>query len=99
MENTATIIFANGETITAQTQEDSFITEVEPAFPENLENITIVRDGQEELIAHGTIAPCASIDGRFWFTVREVPEQKRILEQMQANIQFIAMMSDIDLDD
>ena len=41
---------------------------------------------------------CASVDDKYWFAIEEIPEQERILEEMQANMLYIAMMADIDLD-
>ena len=96
---TATIIFSNGETVTAQYNGSCFATDTEPQFPENLENITIEKESGEEHIAHGFIKDCASVDGRYWFTVREIPEQKRFNDEITAQIQYIAMMADIDLED
>ena len=95
---TAKITFSNGEEIIAEVNGDSFIVNEEPTFPDNLEDITIEKDGQEETIEHGRIIECASVDGRYWFAISEVAEGERILEVMQSNILYIAMMTDVDID-
>lgn len=95
---TAKITFSNGDEIIVEVNGDSFIMDEEPTFPDNLENITIEKDGQTSEIEHGRIIECASIDGRYWFAICEVPEGERILEEMQANILYIAMMTDVDID-
>ena len=95
---TAKITFSNGEEIVAEVNGSTFITEEEPNFPDNLEDITIEKDGEEETIAHGRIVECAAEDGRYWFTIIEIPEQERAFEEMQSNILYIAMMADIDID-
>lgn len=48
---------------------------------------------------YAQLLECASADGRYWFTFVEIPEDERIKKQMQANIEYIAMMSDIDLEE
>lgn len=95
---TAKITFSNGEEIIAEVNGDSFIVNEEPTFPDNLEDITIEKDGQEETIEHGRIIECASVDGRYWFAISEIPEHERIYEEMQSNILYIAMMTDVDID-
>jgi len=42
---------------------------------------------------------CASVDGRYWFAFREISEAERAAKQMQANIEYIAMMTDVDLEE
>ena len=43
------------------------------------------------------IIECASVDGRYWFSFREISETERASKQLQANIEYIAMMTDVDL--
>lgn len=95
---TAKITFSNGEEIIVEVNGDSFIVDEAPAFPDNLEDIIIEKDGQKETIAHGRIVECASLDGRYWFAINEITEGERILEIMQSNILYIAMMTDVDID-
>ena len=95
---TAKITFSNGEEITAEVNGNCFIVDEAPEFPDNLEDITIKKDGQEETIEHGRIIECASTDDKYWFTIGEIPEGERVLEEMQANILYIAMMADVDID-
>lgn len=50
-----------------------------------------------QILRNVEVIECASVDGRYWFGLREVPESERIQRQMQANIEYIAMMADVDL--
>ncbi len=92
------ITFSNGDEITAERNGNSYIVDEEPQFPDNLESITITEGDNETVIEHGRIIECASVDERYWFTIEEVPEQERKLEEMEGNILYIAMMADVDLD-
>lgn len=94
----ATIIFSDGTQIEAEVNGSCFIVDEEPEFPDNFEDITIEDGGSERQISHGRLIECESVDGRYWFSIEEIPEGERILEEMQANMLYIAMMADIDID-
>ena len=66
------IIFKDGTELTVERNGSSFITDEKPAFPEDLKNITI--EGQT--IANGRIIECASVDGRYWFAITEIPQDE-----------------------
>lgn len=93
------IRFANGETIEAEQNGSSLITDYQPIFPTDLSVVTVEEsDGMINTYKNAEIIECASIDGRYWFTFREVPESERKAKQMQANIEYVAMMTDVDLE-
>lgn len=94
------IRFANGKTIEAEQNATSLITDFQPTFPDDLSVVTVQEsDGAVRTYKNAKIVKCASIDGRYWFGIREVPESERIQKQMQANIEYIAMMADVDLEE
>lgn len=83
----------------AEVNGNVYIVDEEPTFPSDLSNITIVSGGNEIVIANGKIVECASVDGRYWFGIQEVTEEEAIQATMRAQIDYIAMMSDIDLEE
>lgn len=95
----AKIIFKNGMGIEAEENGSSLITESRPEFPTDLSVVTVSGNNGERIYRNAEIIECASVDGRYWFSFREVPETERAARQMQANIEYIAMMSDIDLEE
>lgn len=94
----ATITFNNGLQIQAEQNATSFITDINPDFPDDLSFVTVSDENGDEYYQNAEIIECASIDGRYWFGIREVPESERIQKQMQANIDYVAMMSGVDLE-
>ncbi|MBQ7615677.1 MAG: hypothetical protein IJU77_11575 [Butyrivibrio sp.] len=94
----ATIRFSDGTEIEAEVNGTCFIVDEKPEFPDNFEEIVITEGESEKTIEHGRLLECASVDDKYWFAIEEIPEQERILEEMQANMLYIAMMADIDLD-
>ena len=93
---TARIIFNDGTEIEAEVNGTNLITDEEPEFPSDLTNITIERDGGMEVIADGKIIESFPLDNRYWFIIiqKDVPEY---VEQNAANIDYIAMMTDVEL--
>lgn len=95
----ATIKFNNGITINAEENGNCFITDSKPAFPSDLSNITVTTDEESYVIANGEIIEAASIDGRYWFTIRDVPETELAREKADAQITYTAIMTDSLLED
>ena len=94
----ATIIFNDGTELEAAVNGDCFIVDEKPDFPNDLTDISIVSDQGERTVEHGRIVECASEEG-YWFAIAEIPEAERTLTQMQANIEYMAMMTDVDLEE
>lgn len=95
----AKITFTNGMAIEAEKNADSLITDRKPDFPPDLSVVTVTgRDG-EQIYKNAEIIECASVDDRYWFSFREMPEKERAAKQLQANIEYIAMMTDVDLEE
>jgi len=68
----AKITFKNGTEITAEQNGSCFIVDEKPEFPTDL---SIVEAG-EMVFKNAQLIECASVDGRYWFTFRELtPEE------------------------
>ena len=87
----ANIGFANGSEITAELNGTCFITDVKPEFPEDLTVVTVTCGDEASELHNVEIIECASVDGRYWFSFRELsPEEKRQRELEDA----IQMLTD-----
>lgn len=95
----AKIIFKNGMEIEAEQNASSLIVDTKPDFPADLSVVTVIGADGERTYNNAEIVECASVDDRYWFTILEIPEAERMARQTQANIEYIAMMADIDLEE
>ena len=93
------VIFKNGMEMEAEGNGSSLITDSRPEFPSNLSTVTVTGSDGERIYRDAEIIECASVDGRYWFSFREIPKTERAARQMQANIEYIAMMTDVDLEE
>lgn len=93
------IVFKNGMEIEAELNASSLIVDTRPDFPADLSAVTIIGADEERTYNNAEIVECASVDGRYWFAFIEIPESERKERQMQANIEYVAMMADIDLEE
>lgn len=72
---TATIKFENGTIIETEQNGACFITAEKPAFPTQFGTVTI--EGEEpRIIEHAQLVECASVDGRYWFSFIETPQDE-----------------------
>ena len=95
----AKIIFKNGTEITAEMNGNCYITLTKPAFPSDLSVVTVITDDGEMEYKNAELVECFSLDGRYWFAFNEISEAERAVRQMQANIEYIAMMTDVELEE
>lgn len=95
----AIIIFKDGTRVRAEKNGDCLILDTKVRFPNDLKSLVIESAEGTKEFEYAQLLECASADGRYWFTFVEIPEDERIKKQMQANIEYIAMMSDIDLEE
>ena len=95
----AKIVFQNGMEIEAEENASSLITERKPDFPSDLSIVTVTGANGERVYKNAEVIECASVDGRYWFSFREISETERAAKQLQANIEYIAMMTDVDLEE
>ena len=85
--------------IEAEVNGNAYIVDEKPTFPSDLSNITIISGGNETVIANGRIVECASVDERYWFGIQEITEEEAMQATIRAQIDYIAMMADIDLEE
>lgn len=80
---------------------NNFVSETEiteDIFKGKLSAVTITdSNGGEQIIENAELISVQEHSGEWWFSIRETPETIRIQKQMQANIQYIAMMTDVEL--
>jgi len=98
---TVKIIFKNKTAIIAELNGNCFVTDEEPSFPTDL-SLVIVEDSagnEKQRFNYAEITEAASVDGRYWWVFTETPENVRAMRQLQANLEYIAMMTDVELDE
>jgi len=95
----AKIIFKNGTEITAEMNGNSLILMDEPAFPEDLSVVTVQAEGSETVFNYAKVQPCASVDGRYWFTFVEEGALERTIRELQEQndmlVECILEMSEV----
>ena len=70
----ARIIFAAGLVLTAEINGNSYIVDEKPDFPDDFTRITVETEDGTAVIEDGELIECSSSDGRYWFNIREVPD-------------------------
>lgn len=98
MENVK-ITFKNGEEIYAELNASTLIVETKPKFPTDLSVVMVTGEDWQREYRNVEIIECASLDNSFCFALYEVPESVIAERQMRANIDYIAMMADVDLEE
>lgn len=80
---------------------DCFISNTEVTLPDaGMSEVIASADGETDSIwTNAALVVCASIDDRFWFTFRELSENELWKLKIEAQTQYLAMMSDIDLEE
>lgn len=48
---------------------------------------------------HAVLVQCKKYGKEYWFVLRELPAEELMAAKTQANIEYIAMMADIDLEE
>jgi len=76
------IIFENGNIIEAEQNGSCFITAEKPTFPTSLGRVKIEGD-EPRIIEHAQLVECASVDGRYWFTFIETPQDELYRAMME----------------
>ena len=93
------IAFKDGTQIEADLNGNCYVTDSQPSFPADLSEVTVTSQDQTQIFHHAVITECASVDGRYWWVFTEMSEAERSMRQIQANLEYIAMMTDVDLDE
>ena len=72
----------------------------EATFEGNLSHVVITdSDGNVEEHDNMALVQIIKVGKKYWFVLRELTVQEIRDAKIQANIEYIAMMSDIDLDE
>lgn len=93
----AIIKFKNGTTVEAEVNGSCYIVDEKPAFPVDLSEVTVTVGEDEKILYEAEVNEAASVDGRYWFALRELTEQELKDVKTQADIQYLAMMTDVEL--
>lgn len=88
------IIFSDGMEITAERNGSSYITDIRPAFPPDLTTVTVEAGSGTETLHNAEVIECYSIDDRYWFAFREIPESEMAQAKTDAQVLFTALMTD-----
>jgi hypothetical protein len=103
MEKTWKITLASGTVIEGLEKSGNCFISDSP-LPEELDgNLTgavASADGEQELTWNNAeLVHCASVDGRNWFALRELSDAEMSQLRLQAKVEYIAMMTDVDLEE
>lgn len=85
----ARIVFKNGESLTAEQNGNTFITNTVPEFPDDLTEVNVFVEDQQTTLHYVIIQEAASIDGRYWFCLVEEQEGERIIREQEEKITFL----------
>ena len=101
MEGKYTITLSDGTQISnLDLNGNNFVSKTkvkESDFEGKLQVITVT-NGEEETVMHNCeLVQIVKTGNEYWFVINEMSEEKLTLLQMQANIDFIAALSDIEL--
>lgn len=69
----------------------------EATFEGKLRTVTIDDGENQVVINHCELVQITKMDKEYWFVLRGLSEEEIAFKQMQANIDYIAAMTDIDL--
>lgn len=93
----AIIKFKNGTQIETEINGNCYIVDSKPDFVVDLSEVTVTTGEDEKVLREVEITEAASTDGRYWFVLRELTEQELKDIKLQADIQYLAMMTDVEL--
>ena len=98
MDN-VTITFPDGETIDAELNGNCCITDSKPDFPEDMSLVTVEGEDTHWVFRNAEIIEAYSIDGRYWWAFREIPEAEIAAARMDAQVTYTALVTDTLLED
>lgn len=95
-----TITFNDGTTLNPDVNGDTYILDEKPDFPIDLTGITIESASGTKTIEHGQILDCATGGASgYWFAIIEIPKGELEATQLKSQVAYIAMMTDVDLEE
>lgn len=71
----------------------------EDVFTDNLSTVTISDGEHEEVHENMELVQITKVGASYWFILRDLAAQELAEMKTQANIEYIAMMADIDLEE
>ena len=80
----ATIKFKGGEVIVAEENGGSYITDVKPEFPEDLDDLQIETEQGVKTFAHAQLVECAHTDRAYWFSFIEADPRDIQIAELKA---------------
>ena len=95
--DTVTIRYGNDLSIIAEVNGSSFITDNDPDMPDFFPEVEIEYADYTVTLHNAQLVECAAIDNRYWFALVEMPQQELLISRLQATVDYIAMMTDIEL--
>lgn len=103
-KKTWTIELADGTTLEdLDLNGNNFISSkklTEDVFEDNLAHVVMTdSDGKTEEHFNMALVQIQKVGTKYWFVLRHLTEQEVKDARVQANIEYIAMMADIDLDE
>jgi hypothetical protein len=96
------ITLASGTVITGlEKNGNCFISSTPlPDMEDGLLEVVASADDEQDIVWHNAeLVSCAAVDDRYWFTFREPTEAELATLQMQAKVDYIAMMTNVDLEE
>lgn len=88
------IIFTNGLEIEVESNGDSYITDTEPNFPDDL-SVVIIKNGDDTTeLKNINVQECASIDGRYWFVFVPMSEIEIRFAEIEDALCELSIMED-----
>ena len=95
------IILSDGTTINNLTKNgDNFISQQsisQEVFEFNLSPVTIIDDDISEVHDHMRLVQLIQHNNEYWFILEDMTDQQLLDEKLRADIDYIAMMTDIDI--
>lgn len=99
----ATIVLSDGTTLSnLEVNGDNFIADYsisDDVFINNMSPVTIDSDNEHAIHDHMDLVQLIRKNNQYWFILRDISEDELKQIKLRGDVDFIAMMSDIDLDD
>ncbi len=87
------ITFASGEVLTATKNATTYIVDEKPTISD-LSEVTIEGDETSETLSNVEMIECASLDEKYCFALRELPETEVAANQIRSDVDYLLLMSE-----
>ena len=91
---TAIITFESGEQITVEQNGGCYIAETKPEFPDPLGRVSISSEDGDTEYEDAQLNEGASVDGRYWFSFTEIPEDEKLRNRIAELEETNGMLED-----